>query len=77
MEFDRLTEGKTFHFKKIAHQTFLVQSNEDYWIIYQKKIHNRLIWTCADESIPEQLLEILSHFLEDHLKNATRNRDER
>ena len=77
MEFDRLHEGKTFHFKKIAHQTFLVQSNDEYWIIYQKKIRNHLVWTCADETIPEHLLEIFSHFIEEHLKNAGKNSDER
>ncbi|MFL5742374.1 MAG: hypothetical protein ACJ75B_19280 [Flavisolibacter sp.] len=71
MEFHRSIEEEQFHFKKIAHQTFLVQSREDSWIIYQKKIHQRVIWTCADESIPPDLLETLSEVIEKYLNSPT------
>ena len=72
MEFHRLIEGEQFHFKKIAHQTFLIQSREDSWIIYQKKIHQAYVWTCADESIPPDLLETLSNAIEEYLKTTSR-----
>ena len=71
MEFHRLIEGEQFHFKKIAHQTFLIQSRQDSWIIYQKKIHQGSVWTCADESIPPDLLETLSNTIEEYLKIAS------
>lgn len=67
MEFNRVISGKEYHFKPIGNKTYLVSFGHESWIVYGKMERKTFVWTCADDTLPKQLLADFGHCIDAHL----------
>jgi hypothetical protein len=67
MEFTRIIGGKEYHFKTIGNKTYLVSHGYESWIVYGKTERKVFMWTCADDTLPKQLLEEFGHTIDAQL----------